>query len=388
MKKFTLKLVVSLLVISLVLGACTTTTPTQVSTQPPAAQPTQPPAAEPTQPPAAEPTQPPTAEPTEPPTPEPTADPLAPLSPPESIRVAFVPIMKFATLYVAKERGFFDDLGLDVEMIPVTSGTEAIAFLSEGTIEVGGIAIVVSLWNGWNQGMDLKIIAPGGLEPFTGSPTKFLVAKELYDNGTVTQISDLAGQTVATAGGPGSGGEYLAAKALERGGLTIFDVNLMNIGNADMPMAFENGSIAAGLLGSPYAEQVEDAGFAVSIAEDLTPGLMTVAFVSSGKFIEERPDAAKRFVLALVQAARAMQGDDYLSDENIAAYMAHVSTTPEALRTGAPVIYDPDQAIPVEGLADVERVHRENGRLEYTEPIDVSTVVDESFVEWALSVLN
>ncbi len=333
----------------------------------------------------------PTAEKVEAPTevpPTPTQDPLAPLSPPEKVRVAFVPIMKFAPLYVAKERGYFEKLGLDVEMIPVKSGTEAIAFLNEGNVEVGGVAIVVSLWNGWNQGMDIKIIAPGGLEPFKNSPTKFLVRKELVDNGTVKTIADLKGMVVATAGGPGSGGEYLAAKALERGGLTIFDVQLMDIGNADMPMAFENGSIAAGLLGSPYADQVISAGFAVPMAEDLTPGLMTVAFVGSGKFINERPEVAKRFVLALMQAARAMQGDDYLSEENVQAYLAYVNTTPEALQKGVPVIYDPDQKIELEGLADVERVHRENGRLEYQNPLDINKVVDLRFVEWALSVLG
>ena len=81
------------------------------------------------------------------------------------------------------------------------------------------------------------------LEPFENSPTKLLVRKDLMDDGTVADIADLAGLTVAMAGGPGSGGEYLAAKALERGDLTIRDVETVQLGNADMPAAFENGSI-------------------------------------------------------------------------------------------------------------------------------------------------
>ena len=328
----------------------------------------------------------PAPEPTEAAEPEPTE--VAPLDPPAKVMVAFVPIMKFATMYVAKESGFFEAQGLDVELQPVKSGTEAIAFLSEGTVDVGGIAIVVSMWNAWNQGIDLRLIAPGGREPMENSPTKFLVRKDLVDDGTVTDIADLAGMTVAVAGGPGSGGEYLAAKALERGALTIFDVELVNVGNADMPAAFENGSIDAGLLGSPYADQTINAGHSVAMAEDLTPGLMTVAFVGSGKFVSERQEVAQRFVLALMEAARAMQGDDYLSDENIAAYLAYVNATEESIRSGNPVIYEPDQQIPFEGLADIERVHRENGRLEYTEPLDLNTAVDASFVEWALSIIG
>jgi NitT/TauT family transport system substrate-binding protein len=315
-------------------------------------------------------------------------DPTVPLDPPAQVKVAYVPIMKFAAMYVAEERGLFDKYGLDVDIERVKSGTEAIAFLSEGTIDVGGIAIVTSLWNGWNQGLDIRIIAPGALEPFENSPTKLVVRKELIDDGTVTDVADLAGMTVALAGGPGSGGEYLLSKALERGDLTIRDVETVQIGNADMPAAFENGSIDAGLLGSPYADQVIDGGFGEAIATDLTPGLMTVAFVGSGDFVTERPEAAQRFVLALMEATRMMQGDDYLSDENIAAYLKYVNSTEDAIRNGRPVVYDPNMVIPIEGLADVERVHRENGRTEYDEPIDLEQVVDTTFTDEAREILG
>ncbi|MEZ4679402.1 MAG: ABC transporter substrate-binding protein [Caldilineaceae bacterium] len=311
-----------------------------------------------------------------------------PLDPAAPVKVAYVPIMKFATLYVAAERGLFEKYGLNVEIERVASGTEAIAFLTEGQIDVGGIAIVTSLWNGWNQGLDIRIIAPGALEPFENSPTKLIARQALLDDGTITDVASLAGQTVAVAGGPGSGGEYLLAKALELGGLTIRDVETVNIGNADMPAAFENGSIAAGILGSPFADQVINDGFGAELAGDLTPGLMTVAFVGSGKFVTERPEVAARFVLALTEAARLMQGDDYLSDENIAAYLKYTNSDEAALRSGTPVVYDPNMAIPVDGLGDVERVHRENGRTEYEEPIDLNNVVAGQFVEQALDVLG
>ena len=76
---------------------------------------------------------------------------VEPLDPPQQVRVAYVPILKFATLYVAADRGLFEKYGLDVSIDSVASGTEAIAFLEQGQIDVGGIAIVTSLWNGWNQ---------------------------------------------------------------------------------------------------------------------------------------------------------------------------------------------------------------------------------------------
>ena len=96
-------------------------------------------------------------------------------------------------------------------------------------------------------------------------------------------------------------------------------------------------------------------------------------------------DAAERFVLSRTPAARMMQGDDYLAPENIEAYLTYTNSTEEAIRTGSPVIYDPNMEIPVDGLADVERVHRENGRTDYEEPIDLSKVVDKQFVDKALA---
>jgi NitT/TauT family transport system substrate-binding protein len=309
-----------------------------------------------------------------------------PLDPPEHVTVAYVPILKFAPLYVAAERGLFEQYGLDVEIQQVASGTEAIAFLTEGQVDVGGIAIVTSLWNGWNQGLDLRIIAPGGLEPLENSPTKLIVREDLFEDGTVTEVSDLEGQIVAVAGGPGSGGEYLLAKALERGDLTIFDVEAQNIENPDMPAAFANDAVAAAIVGAPFADQIIEAGDAVELATDLTPGLMTVAFVGSDQFVNEHPEAAYRFVLALMDATRLMQGEAFFDQENMDAYLTYTNSTEEAIRSATPFVFDPDLTIPLEGLADVEATHRENGRTEYTEPIDLDKVVDLRFVEAALEL--
>lgn len=310
----------------------------------------------------------------------------APLNPPQKVKVAYVPIMKFATAYVAADRGLFKKYGLDVELEKVKSGTEAIAFLSQGTVDVGGIAIVTSLWNSWNRGLAIRIIAPGGLEPMKGSSTDLLVSKKAFDAGVKT-LADLKGKKIAAAGGPGSGSEYLIAKALEQVHLTIRDVNLVNIGNPDIPAALEAGSIDAGLAGPPFSTQAIKSGATV-LATDLTPGLMTVAFVGSGKFITERPAVAERFVLALTEAARLMQGNNYLSKENLDAYMKFTASTEAALKAGKPAVYDPNQAIPVKGLADIERVHRENGRTDYDKPIDLKKVVDQEFVDKAVAALG
>jgi NitT/TauT family transport system substrate-binding protein len=312
---------------------------------------------------------------------------VAPLNPPQKVKVAYVPIMKFATVYVAAGRGLFQKYGLDVDLEKVKSGTEAIAFLTQGSVDVGGIAIVTSLWNSWNRGLDIRIIAPGGLEPMKDSPTNLLLSKKAAEAGVKT-LADLKGKRVGTSGGPGNGGEYLVAKALERVNLTIRDVNMMNVANPDMPAALAAGSIDAALAGPPYTEQAIKSGDATVLATDLTPGLMTVAFVGSGKFIKERPQVAERFVLALTEAARLMQGDNYLAPENLDAYQKYTASTAATLKSAKSAVYDPDMTVPVKELADIERVFRENGRTDYEKPIDLNKVADEQFTKKALVTLG
>src|SRR5690625_7134233 len=70
---------------------------------------------------------------------------VEPLDPPERVSVACVPIMEFAPLYVAAERGLVEELGLDVELNRVASGTGASAFRTEGQLDGAGSANVAYL---------------------------------------------------------------------------------------------------------------------------------------------------------------------------------------------------------------------------------------------------
>lgn len=306
----------------------------------------------------------------------------------ETVRIAYVPIIHFGAVYVAAERGYLAEQGIEPQFVKVRSGTECIAFLSEGKVSVGAIAVVASAWNAFQKGMDLRIVASAGLKRKKDDPTKFLVRADLYDSGEVTKPSDLKGRRVAMAGGPGGGGEYMVAKALEGSGLTVFDVKMSKIGNPDMPPAFKTKAIDAALVGAPYSDQILMAGTAKTLVKDMVPGAMTVVFVYSGKFMKERREVAKKFMVALMKGARAMQGKKYLDEKNMAAYMKYQRSSEKAIRKGMPMLFDPNLTIYTKSLGDIERIHMKNGRLTYSKPIDKKKVVDSSFQEYAVSVLG
>ena len=191
---------------------------------------------------------------------------------PDKVKAAYVAIMNFAPLYVAIERGYMKEQNIEVDMQKVASGTEAMAFLAQGTLDAGGIGITAATFNAFNKGFDLRIVASAALQPQKGGPTIILVRKDLKDSGKVKSIADLKGMKVGIAGGPGTTGAYFIAKALKDAGLTIKDIEIVNLANPDLPLGMEKGSIDAALVGPPYSDQILAGGKGVLLLRTRPPG--------------------------------------------------------------------------------------------------------------------
>ena len=306
----------------------------------------------------------------------------------EKVKAAYVAIMNFAPLYVAIDRGYMKEQNIEVDMQKVASGTEAMAFLAQGTLDVGGIGITAATFNAFNKGFDLRIVASAALQPRKDGPTIILVRKDLRDSGKVKSIADLKGMKVGIAGGPGTTGAYFIAKALKDAGLTIKDIEIVNLANPDLPLGMEKGSIDAALVGPPYSDQILAGGKGVLLAQDTAPGAMTTVFMYSGKLMKERADVAKRFMVALVKGSRAMQGDRYLDPTNLKAYLKYVTSTEDAIRKGKPQIFDPDLKVYIDSIKNMEEVFRWAGWTNYTTVIPQDKMVDPSFEENTVKALG
>jgi NitT/TauT family transport system substrate-binding protein len=108
----------------------------------------------------------------------------------------------------------------------------------------------------------------------------------------------------------------------------------------------------------------------------------------SGKFIQERPEVAKRFMIALVMGARAMQGTKYLDPENIKAYVKYMPSTEDAIKTGVPPSIDPDLKIYIDSIKTMEQVFRGEGWTDYADAIPSDRMIDPSYGENAVTVLG
>lgn len=311
-----------------------------------------------------------------------------PTGPPDAVKVVHVPGLFFAPLYVAMDQGYFKEQNLDVQLSNAASGAEAVAFLAQGQIDVGAIGLSAATFNTLNKGFDFRVIASASLGPDKNSPTKLEVRSALVDGGIVRSVMDLKGRKIAVAGGTGSAGAYLATKVLQKEGVSAKDVTFVNLSNPDMIPALTNGAVDAALIGTPFATIAVDMGVARVLSDDLTPGYSTTTYTYGSKFLKDRPDAARRFTVALLKGYRAVQSSNYLSDANVKTYVKYLGSTEKIIRDTPPLVYDPNMGIARESVIDQEKVYRESGWTDYKTPLDVEKLFDTSYVGYALKTLG
>src|SRR5246500_298955 len=90
-----------------------------------------------------------------------------------------------APFYIAYDKGFFKDEGLDVDLIVLDSGAKVIAPLGTGELDVGSGALSVGFWNALVRGIKFRIVADRGhARPGDLFQTMF-IRKDLIDMGHV-----------------------------------------------------------------------------------------------------------------------------------------------------------------------------------------------------------
>src|SRR5256886_13440669 len=76
------------------------------------------------------------------------------------LRVVHAPVLIFAPLYVAIERGYFARQGIDVELIGTPGGLSSFAVLASGRAEVVVGGLGASLFNAPARGLAFKVVGP------------------------------------------------------------------------------------------------------------------------------------------------------------------------------------------------------------------------------------
>lgn len=217
---------------------------------------------------------------------------------PDALKIALLPIMDTLPFHVALERGLFDDAGLQVTPVPVSSGLERDQLMQAG--EIDGMLnemITTALFN--QNGVRVRIVMTARI-PQPGYPL-FRILSAAQSG--LRRVEDLAGIPVGVA--KNTIIEYVTDRLLAAHGLRRDQIRKSYI--PVIPERYQlllQGRLKAATLPDPLAFSALQAG-AVALADDTAHPTYSVSVLSfSVKTLKNKEPAVRSFLQAWNRAAR------------------------------------------------------------------------------------
>lgn len=239
----------------------------------------------------------------------------------------FTAVTDFATVFVAKEEGYFTKRGLDVEpkFIPLNSTIPAA--LQSDSLTIGGPTPSVFL-QAVDGGLDLVLVAGGGLT--AKSITGFgLVARA---GSGIKNAQDCVGKKI---GVPGLGAFlHVTFRAwLRDQGVDYRKVNFVEAAFPQHADLLRGGSVDAVVSADPFMSRITEsgAGYVASYYSTFLPeGNQTIVHAARREWAEKNPQAVRAFRESLVEAA-AFMGQAKNDARVRAAIGKYIKLPPEVL---------------------------------------------------------
>lgn len=167
---------------------------------------------------------------------------------PATVRVAYMPNLGSAgSLFVGIEQGYFEEVGLTVETFEFQGGPAEIAAMASGDIDISQIG----------HGAH-KLCIQGEAKIFQMDHTTSLSDVVVGNKAKgIETIEDLKGKTVAVSSGTSS--EIILEQALARAGMTMDDINTVEMTVDGMTTAMISGQIDAAASWSPNTVTLQNA---------------------------------------------------------------------------------------------------------------------------------
>jgi len=216
---------------------------------------------------------------------EPTAEPLAKVS----VALDWFPWSNHSGLFIAQERGYFADEGLDVNIFTPGDPSTVLQTVASGRDDFG-ISYQPELLIAREQGIPAVSVMALVQHPLNS-------VMSLKESGIV-EPKDLAGKKVGAPGLPSD--ESLLDTMLRNQGLTLDDVEMVNVG-FDLVPALISKQVDA-VVGAYWVHESISAtnqGFELNIIrmeQNGVPDFYELVIVASEDKIAQEPDLVQRFV--------------------------------------------------------------------------------------------
>jgi NitT/TauT family transport system substrate-binding protein len=307
------------------------------------------------------------------------------------VRVGVIGSSSDAGLYLASERGYFQQQGLDVTLEPIRSATDVVAALGTSGLDVAGGGLNPGLFNALRRGIAVRIVADKGTLRAGFGYESFMVRRDLLDSGRVTDYRDIRGLKIGL-NNLASIEAFLLARVLDQAGLQPHDVEVVQISFADQLAAFGNQAIDASNLIEPFVSRAEDTNLAASLVtlDKLALDQQLSVLLYGTSIIQSNPDVGRRFMVAYVQGVHDYN-DAFLHQQGTDAVIETLTketTIKDAAlwRRITPPGLNPNGHASRESIARVQDFFVAQGHV--PEPVEMDQVLDDSYAAYALQRLG
>jgi NitT/TauT family transport system substrate-binding protein len=299
-----------------------------------------------------------------------------------------------APFYIAYDKGFFKDEGLDVDLIVLDSGAKVIAPLGTGELDVGSGALSVGFWNALLRGVKFRIVADRGHAESGYLYQTVFMRKDLVDGGQFKSLVDLKGMRMGFAA-QGVTSLSLLNEAAKFAGIKYEDVVPVYLSFPQQIAALQNKALDGTFLIEPQATAAVNAGYGVRFMDTnvFYPHQQISTIFYSDKFARERKDVADKFMRAWLRGVRAyndaIKGGKIAgsgADEVVQTMAKNFNMKPELIRD----MYS--QAVHVDGAVNAAGIQKD---LDFFQKqgmvagqIKASDVIDMSFARNASAGLG
>lgn len=215
---------------------------------------------------------------------------------PATVRVAYMPNLGSAgSLFVGIEQGYFEEVGLTVEVFEFQGGPAEIAAMASGDIDISQIG------HGAHS-----LCIQGQAKIFQMDHTTSLSDVVVGNKAKgIETVEDLKGKTVAVSSGTSS--EIILEQALARAGMTMDDINTVEMTVDGMTTAMISGQIDACASWSPNTVTLQNAlgDNYVNLgtnADFLDSAIFPSSYICTPEYAEANHDTLVRFAQALDKA--------------------------------------------------------------------------------------
>jgi len=314
---------------------------------------------------------------------------------PVRLKVGVQATANFGPLFVAADRGYFQELGLDVELVPTSSVIEQLPALAQGQLQVGACTPNLACLNFLNRRADLRIVtslqSAGQTERSSGS-IALVARKDLYDNGTIREARDLVGRTVYLIGGEGSVPYIQVVRWLQRHGVDPKSIEATHMIFPDVFAAMQNGGIEVGYVGEPFVTlgNVRGVHQVLATMEDMDPHTPSL-YIMYWSGIDRLGDrVGERWMVAYLRAVRAyLDAFEYGRDLDTIIDVLIRETPLKDAALYRQIKYswvDPDGHVSREAIEADGRLLHELGLL--SAPPDLSQAFDDRYRQFAVQYLG